>query len=215
MLVLKRQMGEKVRIGDDVVLTVVHLSRRHVRIAIDAPRDVTIWRDELGEWSDAKRPRNAIEAAKSAGDNGCNTVFDDCYCKPAIPCDAQPGSPEKIAELARRVERGEALWSERDVHRRLKNSEDIAAWVQRDLETREDDRRMWKLKYDAVFTMPGRLVYVDRVGIVGVQIMLHDAEIDEWFSAEHVLEPLTSSIWQRIRAVINGNTEYGRELRRV
>lgn len=214
MLVLTRREGEKLRVGDDVTLTIVYLSRRHVRIAIDAPDHVNIWRDELGQWNPAKRPRNAIEAAKRAGDTGSDNVFDDEDClPPSVSCDAPAGSPERIAELARRVEAGESLWCERDRDRRLKNSTDIARWVADDLAATRDTRRTFSLKYDAVFTLPGRLVSVDRVGIVGHAIMLRDGETAAWFSAEEVLEPLTSPVWRRIHAVINGNTEYGREVR--
>lgn len=214
MLVLTRKLGEKLRIGENVTILVAKLSATSVQLAIDAPSDVVIAREELGKWNGCRRPRNAIEAATSSGGrHDGDAAWVDSDCATPTPCDATPGSQEKIDELAKRVESGQALWSERDVHRRLKTSEDIAAWVARDLETHTDDRRTWKLKHDVVFTRPGRLVYVDRVGVVGVQIMLHDAEINEWFSAEHVLEPLTSCVWQRIRAVINGAKEYGREVR--
>jgi sRNA-binding carbon storage regulator CsrA len=208
-------MGEKLRIGDNVTIIVSKIGAKCVQLAIDAPSEVPIAREELGAWDVCRKPNNAIEAASSSGGHHVSdTQWTDSDCAPPTPCDAPPGSEEKVAELARRVERGEALWSENDIHRRLKTSEDIAAWVARDLATHSDDRRTWKLKHDAIFTLPGRLVYVDRVGVVGSQIMLHDAEIDDWFSAEHVLEPLTSCVWQRIRAVINGQREYGREVRK-
>jgi carbon storage regulator len=215
MLVLTRKLGEKLRIGENVTILITKTSNSSVQLAIDAPPDVLIAREELGKWNGCRKPRNAIEAATSSGGrHDSDAVWMDSDCATPTPCDATPGSPEKVDELARRAEQGEALWSERDVHRRLKTSQDIAAWVARDLATQRGDRRTWKLKYDAVFTLPGRLVYVNRVGVVDAAITLHDAEIDEWFSAEEVLEPLTSSVWQRIRAVINGATEYGREVRK-
>lgn len=47
MLCLTRKLGERILIGKDVVLTVIELSRGQVRIGIDAPRDVPIYREEI------------------------------------------------------------------------------------------------------------------------------------------------------------------------
>lgn len=47
MLVLTRKLGEKIRIGDGITLTVVEVDRGKVRIGIEAPKDVRIMREEL------------------------------------------------------------------------------------------------------------------------------------------------------------------------
>jgi carbon storage regulator len=47
MLVLGRKVGERILVGDDVVLTVVSAGREGVRIGIEAPRDVRIHRAEI------------------------------------------------------------------------------------------------------------------------------------------------------------------------
>lgn len=47
MLVLSRKAMQSVRIGKDVRLTVVKVGRGHVRLAIEAPRHISILRDEL------------------------------------------------------------------------------------------------------------------------------------------------------------------------
>ncbi len=49
MLVLTRRQGESVRIGPDVRVTVVASTGGQVRIAIDAPEDVAIFREEIFE----------------------------------------------------------------------------------------------------------------------------------------------------------------------
>lgn len=49
MLVLTRRHGESVRIGPDVRVTVVASTGGQVRIAIDAPEDVGIFREEIFE----------------------------------------------------------------------------------------------------------------------------------------------------------------------
>ena len=40
MLILTRKKDESLRIGDDIVITVVSVSGGHVRLGIEAPRDV-------------------------------------------------------------------------------------------------------------------------------------------------------------------------------
>ena len=52
MLVLSRKNGERIRIGDDITLTIVRISQGSVRVAIDAPRDVLIVREELTDFSE-------------------------------------------------------------------------------------------------------------------------------------------------------------------
>jgi carbon storage regulator len=47
MLVLSRKLGEKILIGDDIVLTVVKIDRNQIRLGIDAPSDVAIYREEI------------------------------------------------------------------------------------------------------------------------------------------------------------------------
>ena len=49
MLVLSRKPLQSIMIGPDIKVTVVKLERNQVRIGIEAPRDVTILRDELYE----------------------------------------------------------------------------------------------------------------------------------------------------------------------
>jgi carbon storage regulator len=47
MLVLSRKRGEGIVIGPNVQLTVVDISGNKVRLAVNAPRDVTVHRREI------------------------------------------------------------------------------------------------------------------------------------------------------------------------
>lgn len=47
MLVLARMPNERIIIGDDIVITVVEVRGNKVRIGIEAPKDVTVHRDEI------------------------------------------------------------------------------------------------------------------------------------------------------------------------
>jgi carbon storage regulator len=47
MLVLSRKHGEKVRIGDDITVTVLGVRGNAVKFGIEAPRGVHVLRSEL------------------------------------------------------------------------------------------------------------------------------------------------------------------------
>ena len=47
MLVLTRKPKQQIMIGDDIVLNIVEVQGDNVRIAIDAPRSVQIYRGEI------------------------------------------------------------------------------------------------------------------------------------------------------------------------
>jgi carbon storage regulator len=49
MLVLTRKLNEKILIGDRIRLTVLSVRGGQVRIGIEAPEDVAIFREELSE----------------------------------------------------------------------------------------------------------------------------------------------------------------------
>lgn len=52
MLVLSRKPGEKILIGDQIVLTIVRIGPNTVRIGIDAPREMNIVRQELEVYAE-------------------------------------------------------------------------------------------------------------------------------------------------------------------
>ena len=47
MLILTRKTGTSIRVGPDVVIHVIHNGRSHVKLGIDAPRNVRVTRGEL------------------------------------------------------------------------------------------------------------------------------------------------------------------------
>jgi carbon storage regulator len=47
MLVLSRKLGEKICIGENICITVVDIDRGKIRLGIEAPRDIPIFRQEL------------------------------------------------------------------------------------------------------------------------------------------------------------------------
>ena len=47
MLVLTRRVGEKLVIGENVTVTILGVKGNQIRIGIDAPRDITVNREEV------------------------------------------------------------------------------------------------------------------------------------------------------------------------
>ena len=47
MLILQRKIGEAIRIGDDITIRISEIGSERVKIAIDAPRELAIVREEL------------------------------------------------------------------------------------------------------------------------------------------------------------------------
>ena len=68
MLVLSRKPGEKVVIGEDVILTVLEVIGNRVRVGIEAPDHVRILRGELACWLDLDGGRPDPKAGETRGD---------------------------------------------------------------------------------------------------------------------------------------------------
>jgi carbon storage regulator len=56
MLVLTRNEGQSILIGEDIKLTIVSTKGAQVRFGIEAPRDVTILREEVSKRDEKKEP---------------------------------------------------------------------------------------------------------------------------------------------------------------
>ena len=47
MLILTRNVGQSIMIGDEVTVTITAVQGGHVKIGIDAPRDISVHREEV------------------------------------------------------------------------------------------------------------------------------------------------------------------------
>lgn len=57
MLTLTRRVGEVIRIGDDIEIVVKEVRKNQVRIGINAPKHVKVYRDEIYPQIQAERAR--------------------------------------------------------------------------------------------------------------------------------------------------------------
>ena len=64
MLVLSRKLGEKIYISDNICITIVDIDRGKIRLGIEAPRDVPIFRQELLADTPNRQADSAVLAAK-------------------------------------------------------------------------------------------------------------------------------------------------------
>lgn len=63
MLILARRPGERVVIGEDILVTVMEVSASTVRLGIEAPRGVSIFREEI--WLAVKEENRAAAEAQA------------------------------------------------------------------------------------------------------------------------------------------------------
>ncbi len=66
MLVLTRKGNQSIMIGDDIEISVLAIMGEKVRLGIEAPRSVPVFRKEV--WVDIQNDREAAEAVDGALD---------------------------------------------------------------------------------------------------------------------------------------------------
>lgn len=59
MLVLTRKTNQSIKIGENIEITVLSVSGDKVRIGIDAPRDISVFRREVLENDDGPPPADS------------------------------------------------------------------------------------------------------------------------------------------------------------
>lgn len=74
MLILTRKNGESIRIGDDIIIKVVELDNRHVKLGIEAPRSVSVNREEIYQRIQAENEAAAKEAGVDTLKNMANLL---------------------------------------------------------------------------------------------------------------------------------------------
>ena len=66
MLVLSRKQDEKIIIGDSITLMVVSIQGDKVRLGIEAPKEVTIHREEVYQAIQQERSRQSHDSTAGA-----------------------------------------------------------------------------------------------------------------------------------------------------
>jgi carbon storage regulator len=61
MLLITRRAGERIVLGDDIIIEVMEVSGTQVRVGIHAPRSVPVYREEI--WEAVKAENRAAAGA--------------------------------------------------------------------------------------------------------------------------------------------------------
>ncbi len=69
MLVLTRKENEKIRIGKDIVLNIVSISENNIKLGIEAPKDVKIFREEIYQSIKEHAKQATVNSKKVLGTN--------------------------------------------------------------------------------------------------------------------------------------------------
>lgn len=72
MLILTRRVGENIVVGDDIVISVIEVRGDAVRIGIQAPRSVTVHREEV-----YRELQRANEQAASPSDEAVGAAVEE------------------------------------------------------------------------------------------------------------------------------------------
>ncbi len=93
MLVLSRKVGEKLLIGDDIVVTIIDSRGDGVRIGIDAPRSMKVHRAEVIEAvREANREATGADDAAEQRLRDLLSRREADTPEPPAPGTAQPGA---------------------------------------------------------------------------------------------------------------------------
>lgn len=57
MLIITRRAGQRIMIGDDIVINVMELAGSNVRLGVEAPKNLPIYREEI--WEAVKQENEA------------------------------------------------------------------------------------------------------------------------------------------------------------
>ncbi len=80
MLILTRRIGETLRIGDDVSITVLDVQGNQVRIGVDAPKEIAVHRKEIYQRIQREKQAQAkteVEEEITSGNFAVKDVMDN------------------------------------------------------------------------------------------------------------------------------------------
>lgn len=68
MLVLTRKIGERIVIGENIVVTIADIKGDNIRLAIDAPKEIKVYRGEIYDSIVMENRQAAVPSTAGAWD---------------------------------------------------------------------------------------------------------------------------------------------------
>lgn len=72
MLILSRKIDEKIQIGDDITITIIDIHGEQVKIGVEAPKNIKVFRQEVFEAIQKENKAAAVE--QNNNEAGINAV---------------------------------------------------------------------------------------------------------------------------------------------
>ena len=70
MLILSRKLNEKIKIGEDITLTIIELRGDQVKIGVEAPKHVKVFRQEVFNAIQSENKAAAVSSENLAALSG-------------------------------------------------------------------------------------------------------------------------------------------------
>lgn len=74
MLILSRKVDEKIKIGNDITLTIIEVKGEQVKIGVEAPKNVKVFRQEVFEEIQ-KENKDAAAVSSGISEEGLTALF--------------------------------------------------------------------------------------------------------------------------------------------
>lgn len=73
MLILSRKVDEKIKIGTDITLTIIEVKGDQVKVGVEAPKNVKVFRQEVFE--EIQRENKDAASAAPISEEGLSALF--------------------------------------------------------------------------------------------------------------------------------------------
>ena len=74
MLILSRKIDQKIKIGDDITITLIEVHGDQVKIGVEAPKNVKVFRQEVFDAIQSENKAAAIPESDMANDKAISAV---------------------------------------------------------------------------------------------------------------------------------------------
>jgi len=74
MLILSRKVDEKIQIGDNITLTIIDIHGEQVKIGVEAPKNIKVFRQEVFEAIQKENKAAAVDGDKNNNEAGISAV---------------------------------------------------------------------------------------------------------------------------------------------